>query len=498
LRILNSDALTCHGNIAGRKDLLQILEAGLQASDPYYNTRKIVRREANKLIVGRPDYEPTGAPWSGEAIFDLDSVGRVFVFGAGKGMHRIAEALEEVLGDRLEGGHLVLKYGDQPNLKRIGVTFGAHPAPDEGCARGCQIILDMCQGMTENDLVFTIAGNGVGSLMSLPAEGLTAEDLAATTYVTQIERGVPTVDLSPVRNHIDRIKGGKMARALQPATAIHLLGIDANINSFKGKNGYDKLVYHNFWLHTLPDYTTYQDAINALNKWNAWDAVPERVRQHLLRADPAQETVKGEEYERGRFRIYGVMPIKLGPIPVGKAKAEELGYKAYTFCQPMRAEAREAARVMAGVARTIELLGEPLAPPCALFTSGELLVTVGKETGIGGRNQEYALAAAVEIAGSDNILFGAIDTDGTDGPGAQFAPEDPGIPTLTGGMVDGQTAAEAKAAGVDIWAELGHHNTTPALWQVGSGIWATQNISVGDMGVVLIRGRTEPSLSNWG
>jgi glycerate-2-kinase len=438
MRILNPDALVSHGNIAGRKDLMQILEAGLQASDPYHNTRKIVRREGRKIIVGHPDYEPTGAPWSGEAVFDLDKIGRVFVFGAGKGMHRIAKALEDVLGDALAGGHLVLKYGDEPDLSRIGVTFGAHPAPDDGCARGCQTILDMCRGMREDDLVFTIAGNGVGSLMSLPAEGLTAEDLARTTYVTQIERGVPTVDLSPVRNHIDRIKGGRIVRALQPATAIHLLGIDANVNSFRGRNGYDKLVRHNFWLHTLPDSTTYQDAINALHKWNAWEAVPERVRKHLLRADPAQETVKADEYERGRFRIYGVMPVKLGPIPVGKAKAAELGYQPYTFCQPMRAEAREAARVMAGIARTIEIYGQPLEPPCALFTSGELLVTVGKETGIGGRNQEYALAAALEISGSQNILFGAIDTDGTDGPGSQFTSDDSGIPTLTGGMVDGE------------------------------------------------------------
>jgi glycerate 2-kinase len=497
MRILNPDALVSHGNIAGRRDMLQILEAGLQAADPYPNTRKIVRREGDRLIVGHPDYEPTGAPWPSETVFDLNKVGRIFVFGAGKGMHRIAEALERVLGDRLAGGHLVLKYGDQPNLKRIGVTFGAHPAPDEGCARGCQTILDMCRGMTRDDLVFTIAGNGVGSLMSLPAEGLTAEDLATTTYVTQIERGVPTVDLSPVRNHIDRIKGGKMARALQPAMAIHLLGIDANINSFKGKNGYDKLVFNNFWLHTLPDRTTYQDAIDSLNKWNAWDAVPERVRRHLLRADPAQETVKGDEYEQGRFRIYGVMPVKLGPIPVGKAKAAELGYTPYTLAQPLRAEAREAAAVIGSIAKTVESQGAPIEPPCALFTSGELLVTVGKETGIGGRNQEYTLAAALQIAGSENILFGAIDTDGTDGPGAQFAPDDPGIPTLTGGIVDGQTAAEAKAAGVDIWAELARHNTTPALWKLDSGVWASQNISVGDMGVVLVRGRSKPEGANW-
>jgi len=163
IRILNQEKITSHGNIRGRQHVTAILEAAMEAADPYNNTRNLIRVENNKLIVGNPDFEPSGSPRTGEDVFDLNELGRIFVFGAGKGMHRVAKAIEDTLDDRLTGGHIVIKYGDEVDLKKIGHTFGAHPAPDEGCAAGCQRILEMTRGMKENDLVFTIAGSGVSS-----------------------------------------------------------------------------------------------------------------------------------------------------------------------------------------------------------------------------------------------------------------------------------------------------------------------------------------------
>ncbi len=493
MRILNWDKLASHGNTEGRRHVLQILEAALQAADPYHNTMRLLRVENGKLIVGNPDFEPSGSPRSGEEVFDLSQVGRILVFGAGKGTHRVAEAIEDVLGDRLEGGHLVVKHGDQVNLKRVGYTFGGHPAPDEGCATGCRRILEMARGLTERDLVFTIAGSGISSLMTIPAPGLTIEDLRQTTLVTQLERGVPTSDLSPIRNHIDAIKGGRLARSIQPAMAVHIITKDPNLNTPPGQTGYYRYIHRNNWLHTLPDHSTFQDAVDMLKKWDAWEAVPEAVRRHLLQADPAQETVKADEFERARFRLFGVMPDKLGLRPTAALKAAELGYKPYVMAENLRAEAREAGQVLACIAKNIEDKGAPFEPPCVLLTGGEVIVTVGDSNGVGGRNQELALAAAEVIAGSPNIVVGAVDTDGTDGPGGQFLGEDYPIPNLAGGLVDGQTAAEAKAAGLSLHTELMKHNTTPPLWAMDSGILATHNISLNDLAVVLIMGRNSSS-----
>jgi glycerate-2-kinase len=176
----------------------------------------------------------------------------------------------------------------------------------------------------------------------------------------------------------------------------------------------------------------------------------------------------------------------LGVIPAAKARAVEIGFKPYELAEWMHAEASESGRVIASIARCIENQGEPFQPPCALFTSGELLVTVGQESGVGGRNQEYALAAALSISGSHNIVMAGVDTDGTDGPGGFSAPDAGPIKCLAGGVVDGETAAQAERIGVDIHTALKTHATSDALWRLNSGIAATQNISLTDLGVTLV------------
>ncbi len=482
-RILNMEALCSRGNVRGRKAVLEILEAGLQAGDPYNNTLKLLRVQDGKLIVGNHDFEPRGTPTPGSEVYDLSQIGRIYVFGAGKGVQRVAKAIEEVLGDRLTGGHVIGKHGDEIILEKVGVTLGGHPVPDEGCALGCRRILEMCRGLREEDLVFTIAANGVSALLTLPVPGVSMEDVQKTTYMMQIERGVPTGDLNPIRNHLDMMKGGRISRYIQPASAIHILAIDPG--------DHDQLMHRNLWLHTLPDCTTFADAVAMFDKWDAWDAAPAAVREHLLKADPAQETVKFDEFQRMRFRVFGVMPNHLGVVPTAQKRAAELGFKPYTLATFLVAEASQAGLVVASIAHTIEHEGKPFEPPCALFSSGELLVTVGSEDGVGGRNQEYSLSAAFRIAGSRNIVIGGVDTDGTDGPGGHFADDARGIRCLAGGIVDGETVAQAGAAGVDVLGDLRRHNTSSALWKLKSGIAATQNISLGDLDVALIMGRAD-------
>ncbi len=426
-------------------------------------------------------------------VFDLSKIGRIFVFGAGKGIQRVAKAIEEKLGDHLTGGHVIGKHGDEIILEKIGVTLGGHPVPDEHCVLGCQRILAMCQDLREEDLVFTCVSNGVSSLLTLPVADVTLEDVRRTTYIMQIERGAPTRDLNAIRNHLDRLKGGRISRHIQPATAIHIVAYDPNYQPGEIIQGYRQKMHRNLWLHTLPDCTTFPDAVAMLKKWDAWEAVPPPVRAHLLRADPSEETVRAEEFEQTRFRVFGVMPAHLGVVPVVRKKAAELGYQPIRLSEWLHAEAREAGRVIASIAQSIENRGEPFEPPCALITTGELLVTVGQEKGVGGRNQEYALSAALTIAGSENIVLGAVDTDGTDGPGGRFASDADGICCLAGGIVDGETTGEAKACGIDIVAALKAHNTSVALWQLNGGIVATQNISLTDLGVTLIMGRTQRS-----
>jgi glycerate 2-kinase len=192
------------------------------------------------------------------------------------------------------------------------------------------------------------------------------------------------------------------------------------------------------------------------------------------------------------FRLFGLMPgyWQSGKLQPAMKKAEELGFKAFLLTDKLiEIEASQAGVYMASMANTVERSGQPFEPPCALFSSGELVVTVGKEKGIGGRNQEFALAAALKIGGSENIVIASVDTDGTDGPGFQFSPGTTDIPCLAGGIVDGETTEEAKRRGVDIIGALRHHDTTHALCKLQSGVVASPNISVIDLTVALILGR---------
>ncbi len=361
------------------------------------------------------------------------------------------------------------------------MTFGAHPVPDEGCMCGCQRIIEMAKGLNENDLVFTMCTNGVSALLTLPAPGVSLEDVRRTTYMMQIERGVPTRDLNPVRNHLDMMKGGRLSRYIQPARAIHIIGWDPHT--------YEQLTCQNVWLHSLPEGSTFETAVQSLKKWDAWDEAPASVRAHLTRADPAHETVKAEEFERTRFRIYGVLPEHRGRVQAACTKAAELGFEPKVLYNTvaMRAEASQVGNVVAALAAQVEAQHHPFVPPVALIGGTEMVVTVGKEAGMGGRNQEFALSAAMHITGSERVVIGSVDTDGTDGPGKQFVDGYDEVPVLNGAIVDGTTVPRAEELGFDVFGELKRHNTSPVLYALGDGVVASPSVSMNDITVALVQ-----------
>jgi glycerate-2-kinase len=276
------------------------------------------------------------------------------------------------------------------------------------------------------------------------------------------------------------MKGGRLSRYIQPARAIHIIAWDPHT--------YEELMCQNVWLHSLPECTTFDDAVRMLRKWDAWDAVPDSVRAHLTRADPAQETVKPDEFEGTRFRILGVVPEHLDRVQAARRKAAGLGFEPHVLYNTtgMRAEASQVGTVVAHIAAQVEAFGEPFRPPVALIGGTEMVVTVGREKGMGGRNQEYVLAAAMHIAGSERIVMGSVDTDGTDGPGKQFVEGYEDVPVFNGGMVDGFTAQRAQELGIDLFDVLKRHDTSPALHRLGDGVLASHSISMNDLSVTLI------------
>src|SRR5262249_39737885 len=160
-----------------------------------------------------------------------------------------AKAIEDVLGERVTGGVIIAKHDDPLELRRVEVVFGAHPIPDEGCVRGCRRILDLARDLTPRDLVFTVAGNGVSALLTLPAPGVSLDDVRQVTRMLQIEHGATTGDLNPVRNNLDVMKGGKITRYLNRARVVHLVIADPCGQMTASPTPYHDLMTKNLWLH---------------------------------------------------------------------------------------------------------------------------------------------------------------------------------------------------------------------------------------------------------
>lgn len=496
MRIKNKARLSSHGNQKGRREILEILEAGMEAADPYYNMVSMLRVEGDRFLhIGKREFVPAGSPKQEEDCYELGKdIERIFVFGAGKGIHRIAEAIEDCLGKHLSGGMVILKHGDEHRLKKVKVVFGSHPVPDESCVKASKALVKMiesCQ-LTGRDLVFTIMGNGSSSLMTLPWDGMSVEDVKVVTQVLQIEKGLPTPELNMVRNQLDQLKGGRITRILQPASLVHLIPIDLDEPNALGGAGYEGLMKNNFWLHTLPDCSSPEKAIEMIERYQVKEKIPEPVWRFLLEMKGKNYAVTEEEFSEYRCRIFGIMPERSSFLPKAMEKAKELGYSSHLLTKRTFVEAKTAGQLTARIAMNIEREKQPFTAPCALFMTGELTVAVNGEKGIGGRNQEFALSAAEIIENSQRIVIAAADTDGTDGPGGYFDSEawELGCKNLTGGIVDGYTAKEARDKGLCLKDALGRHDTSGALWALDSGIWATQNISIQDLIVVLIMGES--------
>lgn len=485
MRIKNKATLTGHGNIRGRQAVTALLDAGLDALDPYLRVKELVRIEGGRIVLQTDGFEMKEDPHAGPAVYDLKDYDRVFVIGAAKGVQRAALALEEVLGDILTAGHVIAKHGEEIICKKIGVMLAGHPVPDEYCAEGCEKIATLARDISERDLVFTVFGSGCGSLFTCPADVITMEDISRFTHMMQIEKGVPTSDLNQIRTHIDKYKGGRITRLFAPATMVHMTTADpAKLGTPVLRMSYSQMLEKNTFFPTVATASTYGDCIDIIKRWDAWEDTPVSIREHLLSGGPHNKNMTIEEYETYNARFFGLIFKDATVYPAVRKKAAELGYRCVMLSEYMEAEAREAGFVDGNLALTAERLGEPFEAPVVLMSSGENVVTVGKENGIGGRNQEYCLAAALKIAGSEKIVIGAVDTDGTDGPGGLKLE---GVPScLSGAVVDGYTLSEAKAAGIDLWSALKTHGTSELLWKLNCGVDAVHGVSALDLRIILI------------
>ena len=479
--IKNRDEVTSHRDLRGREIVADILEAGLAAVDPYPNARRLIRVENGKLIIGGcPEMDLSGY---GDEVIDLSRTGDIYVVGAGKTVQRQAKALEDLLGDRLTAGAITIKRGEEIIVRKIEVTEGAHPVPDKKSVEGTRKIVEISKRAKEGDLVFALFSSGSSSLFALPPDGYTLEEMSSV-YRLAIQYGDQSI-IWRVMKHFSAVNSGRIVMMIHPARAVNLLMSIKGYDPWQGKipEGGD-------WIPSWPPgHRRLTDAAKEMKAEPWWEELPSSMRAALERCDPGCEVPSLEDFRRVQASYWQPVDNRR-MLEAAKEKAEEYGFQGAILGSWWMVQSSDAAEIMIGIARDCLRYGTPFKPPVALISGGEMTVPVGAATGIGGRNQEFVLSAAMrisEMAGT-GIVVGSVDSDGTDGPGTQLASGGiPGLRTLAGGIVDGKTLADARAMGIDLKAELKNHNSTPVLTKLKSGIY-TRNTGIvgGDLRVILI------------
>jgi glycerate 2-kinase len=362
-----------------REDALEIFAAALKASDP----AEAVRRHM-------PPVE------------QFDGFRQIWIVGAGKASAGMAAEVEEILGDRIAGGVIATKDGHLAATKRTQLRECSHPVPDRRGVGAAWEILTIAQAATEEDLVICCLSGGASALLPLPADGITLGDKQETTRLL-LASGATIHEINAVRKHLSKIKGGQLAAAAYPASVLSLILSDVIGNNLDviGSGV------------TAPDSSTYAYAVAVLRKYELLDRVPAAVRVRLTEA-ASPETPKHDSpvFARTQNVIVGSNDLAL---TAAAEHAKALGYNAMILSSFIEGETRDVARVHAAIAKELVAFDRPLTRPACVISGGETTVTISGE-GKGGRNQEFVLAAAIDIAGMKNVCILSAGTDGTDGP----------------------------------------------------------------------------------
>jgi glycerate-2-kinase len=437
-----------------KEDAIKIMQSGIDAADPLLAIKKKLILEGNKLQVG----DSLG--------LNLSDYENIYLIGAGKASVRMALAIEEILGDKLKAGRVTTKYGHSGNLKKTEVTEAGHPVPDNNGVIGAKKIVSLACAATERDLVIALISGGGSALLLLPPDGLTLGDIQQTTAAF-LKCGSDIEEMNILRKHLSRVAGGQLAGLVFPATLVTLILSDVIGDPLETiASG-----------PTVPDKSTFADALKIIEKYCLLNKLPPSVINHIRKGvdNPEAEALSGGNpiFEKCTNVIIG---NNLTALKGCREEAERLGYNTLILSSLIGGDTREVAMMHVAIGSEIANSNLPIKKPACVISGGETTVTV-KGKGLGGRNQEFALASAIEIEGADNILILSAGTDGTDGP-----------TDANGAWVTGKTLPSGKKLKLDATQFLRDNNSYSYFKQTRNLIvTGPTGTNVGDIHLIMVK-----------
>ena len=415
LKIRNRDQLISNASVPddaeARRICLHLLEHALDAVDPRKVVKSVVNVKDDSLQVQ-------------DRIFDLTETERVLVVGAGKASGAMAEALEEILGAKIETGIINIPQGTKNLFKteRIELNEARHPIPDRQGEEGARNILNFLSRTQKNDLVICLISGGGSSLLPVPAGNVDLQDKVELTQRLLLS-GATIKEINGVRKHISAIKGGQLALKADPAKVISLV-----ISDVVG-DGLGTIASG----PTVPDSSTYQEAKQVLEKYDLWKDAPKKVKRHILNGveSKIEETPKpGNQLFNNVFNF--IIANNETALNAMDLEAKKMHLNSIILSSKIRGEACEVGAFLGQKAKEIVQKSKSVDKPVVALAGGESTVTVlGK--GVGGRNQEAMLSAAGDIQGLRGVAIASMGTDGVDG-----------VTDAAGAIIDGQTIHKAE------------------------------------------------------
>ncbi len=433
VRIQNRDRLLDSGPYEAKKLALDLFETGLNSARPGRSIRDRVEIRNSKLTTGKGEY-------------DLEKIERIIVLGGGKATLEMARSLERVLGSRISSGLLVVKSKkSEYELEGIDVCEGQHPVPEESGMKATGNLLEIARSAGEKDLVICLISGGGSSLLTYPADGVRLEEVKQLTEGL-LESGASIDEINTVRKATSAIKGGKLARAIQPARTLSLIVSDVVGDDIRYiASG-----------PTAPDHVGPEDAWKILEKYELVDSAPDKVKQELTSSGPEsiESPVGHKEFENYNV-LNEIIASNMTALSAVASRAKEKGVEPLVLSSRLEGESRYQGSWFGQLACSVHAEGHPLSRPAALIAGGETTVSVSGNPGIGGPNQEFSLAAGLAIQDLPEAVVAAIDSDGEDGSTA-----------CAGGLLDGDSISDQE----EINGFLDQHESSQALEKLGCAI----------------------------
>ena len=395
-------------NQKARALALRSLESALNAVDP----KQIIK---SKLLLKNLTLHVNGYS------IDLKKSKNIYVIGGGKASGSMAEALEQVLGNSITNGFVNVPRSSKNKTDIIKLHEASHPIPDEAGVEGTRRMLKVAEQAKEDDLVICLISGGGSSLMPLPRGKISIADKKKITNAL-LKCGATINETNTVRKHISDFKGGWLAKKAYPATILNLILSDVvgDPLDFIASGP------------TVSDSTTFSDAIKVLKKYRLWSKAPASIRKVLSDGEKGliPETPKADD--EAFKRVYNVV---VGNNRLASLKAQEYlkseGLNTLLLTATLEGEARHVGIMLASIVHEVSVSGNPVPKPAGIIAGGETTVTVtGK--GLGGRNQEIALATVRNLKGMNGVVVASLSTDGVDGP-----------TDAAGAIADGKTLVRA-------------------------------------------------------